>query len=118
MLYRKKTRAMNSERFERWFEEFKAPYAQKKFIHSYKSLENSYSELVIQHLLSFQQKAKVHHFIRSLPKMSPRRFHHFLEKLKKDGSIIHKYSYKDFTRQQQLIVNIYLFRDYLKQNIF
>lgn len=117
MRYRKRVRQMNNERFERWFEQFKAPYTQQKFIHSYKSLENSYSELVIAHLLSFQQKARVNAFIRSLPKMSPRRFQHFWTKLKKDPTIIYKYSYKDFTKRQQMLIQLYLVKDYVKQRL-
>lgn len=118
MLYRKRTRRMSNERFERWFTAFKTPYKQKKFIYSYRSLENPYTELVIRHLLTARQKAKVKQFIHALPKMSPRRFQRFLQKLYEDHNIIYRYSYKDFTKRQHAVIHFYLLRSYIKQSLF
>lgn len=117
MIRRIATRRMSSERFSVWFEKFKAPYQQTKFIHSYKSLENQYSELVIKHLLTRNQHAKVERFLHSLPKMSNRRFKHFLQRLRRDPTILYRYSTKDFTRSQHLIINYYLLKNYLQNNL-
>lgn len=116
MIRRKALHKMTNERFAAWFEKFKEPYRQTKFIHSYKSLENEYTELVIKHLLTFGQRAKVRHFLRSLPKMSNRRFGHLLERLRKDSTILYQYSSKDFTQHQHMIIQFYLLRNYCKEN--
>lgn len=118
MLKPKSSRHMSDERFELWFEKFKAPYTQKKFIHSYKALENTYSEMVIRHLLSFRQERKVQNFIAALPKMSNRRFQSFWRSFKKDPTLLYRYSDKDFTKKQHLIINFYLLKDYFWRQIF
>lgn len=114
MLQRKSSYKMTDERFERWFEKFKEPYTQRSFITSYKKLENSYSELVIRHLLTFQQRRRVNDFIRSLPKMNHKRFQRFMGRFKKDTSLIYRYSYKDFTSRQRAVIQYYLLCDYVK----
>lgn len=115
---RKISHSMSNDRFLVWFEKFKAPYKQQKFIHSYKCLENSYSELVIKNLLTFNQRRKVNHFIKNLPKMSDRRFRQLLKQLKNDSTVLYKYSPKDFTHSQHLIIRFYLLRNYIKTQFF
>ncbi|WP_110953903.1 hypothetical protein [Anaerosinus massiliensis] len=118
MRNRKSSYKMSNDRFEIWFEKFKAPYTQTKFIHSYKNLENQYSELVIEYLLTFNQKRKVKNFIRALPKMTAKRFENFLNRFKNDTTLLYRYSYKDFTRKQQLIIHYYILKNYIKSEIF
>jgi hypothetical protein len=115
MLLRRPLYRMSRERFDRWFDDFKKPYTQEKFINSYRSLENSYSELVIKNLLTMRQRRQVERFISRLPKMNDKRFRNFLVKLKKDSGILHKYSYKDFTPLQKYIICYYLSQKYLKE---
>ena len=118
MRQRKSAHRMNDERFQLWFEQFKIPYKQTSFIHSYKSLENPYSELVIKYLLSPKQQLIVQKFIHDLPKMNSRRFDFFMKKFKTDPTLLYKYSYKDFTKKQQYLINFHLVKHYLTHHLF
>jgi len=118
MRNRKSSYRMSNERFQIWFEKFKAPYTQTKFIYSYKDLENQYSELVIKYLLTFSQERKVKKFIGSLPKMTDKRFENFLKRFKTDTTLLYRYSYKDFTQLQHIIINYYIVKNYIKSEIF
>lgn len=113
MLYHKSSGRMTKERFERWFDEFKQPYTQTKFIHSYKALENNYSELIIRYRLSYWQRNKVKKFLHKLPKMNHRRFRHFLHRFLSDTSILYRYSPKDFTAAQLLTIRFYLLKNHI-----
>lgn len=117
MLLRRPTHRMSRERFEKWLNDFKKPYVQEKFIYSYKELENSYSELVIKHLLTPRQRHQVNLFIRKLPKMNRKRFHRFLHKLRRDNSVLHNYSDKDFTAWQKSIISYYLYKKKLTDKL-
>lgn len=113
MFKRRATHQMSNDRFANWFAAFCRPYTQERFIYSYKALENAYSELIIKHMLTAQQRRQVNRFISKLPKMNRKRFRNFLRELRKDSSILYRYSYKDFTPRQQLIIKYYLFKELL-----
>lgn len=108
---------MSDERFARWFEAFQQPYTQTKFIHSYKALENAYSELVIRHLLTPSQRRIVDRFLNALPKMGQRRFSRFYQRFKQDPGLLYQYSLKDFTKRQRLLIRLCLFKHLLERHL-
>lgn len=117
MLRRKATRSMSDERFATWFEQFQKPYTQTKFIHSYKALENAYSELVIRHLLTYVQRRRVERFLNALPKMGRRRFSRFFQRFKQDPGVLYQYSMKDFTKRQRLLIRLCLLKHMLERHL-
>lgn len=117
MLRRKATRSMSDERFATWFEQFQKPYTQTKFIHSYKALENAYSELVIRHLLTYVQRRNVERFLNALPKMGRRRFSRFFQRFKQDPGVLYQYSMKDFTKRQRLLIRLCLLKHMLERHL-